>query len=241
MKKIVTAILALVMVLSMSVMVFAATDTFVPSIGAKDAPEIIKIEIFDGERWIEVPEHCLLVTPVAKANEEPRLPKPAKDLLLDVYAKLSNGSMLLPEKVLSKAGLEPKSAIIRELVDISWICTEENPTHAEMMVKEGVQLRITFLLKGLDKGEPLSVLSYSDEDSDDVLEWDAIAGVENKGNGVVACTFDHLCPVAFVVGPEGMPGTGAELDTKLIMWAAVLVVSTVALAVVVTNRRKNVA
>ena len=235
MKKIVSAILALMMVLSMSAMVFAAEDTFVPSITYKDAPELVRIEIFDGENWVAVPAHCLLITPVSQAEKETRLPVEAKDLLLSVYEQLNNGSMKLPENILKKAGLEPKSAIIRELVDINWICAEENPTHAEMMKQEDVQLRLTFELKGLEKGEPISVQSYGDG------KWEAIANVENKGDGLVVCTFDHLCPIAFVVGPEGLPETGVEIDSKLIVWAAVLVVSTVALAVVVTGRRKNVA
>lgn len=233
MKKIMSAILALVMVLSMSAMVFAATDdTFVPSITYKGAPEVVVAQFVEKDKTELVPSHCLVITPVAKAHDEmDRLPE-AMTLLLDVYNKLNNGTMELPASALKKAGLEPQSAIIRDLVDITWIC-EETPSHLERLADDEAALKITFKMKGLEADDPICVLAYKNE------QWAPIAEVVNNGNGTITCTFEHLCPVAFVVGPEGMPETGVAVDSELILWACVLVASTAALAVVVLKRRKN--
>lgn len=232
MKKIMSAILALVMVLSMSAMVFAAEDTFVPSITYKGAPEIVVAQFVENDKTELVPSHCLVITPVAKAQDEmDRLPE-AMTLLLNVYEKLNDGTMELPASALKKAGLEPQSAIIRDLVDITWIC-EETPSHLERLTGDEAALKITFKMKGLEANDPICVLAYKNE------QWAPIAEVVNNGNGTITCTFEHLCPVAFVVGPEGMPDTGVEFDSELILWACVLVASTAALAVVVYKRRKN--
>lgn len=239
MKKIVSAVLALMMVLSLSAMAFAA-DTFVPSITYKDAPVVIVAELVEDGKVIETVDlGCLLITPVAKAQEETRLPEEAKKTLLAVYESLNNGSMVIPENMLQKAGMEPKDAVIRELVDISWICEEVSPTHAEKLAQDNVQLRITFKLPGVNVGDAISVMTYKNN------EWAPIAGVQvvegetdAAEDDLVVCTFDHLCPVAFVVGPNGLPGTGVKMDPQLILWSAVLLVSAAALVVVVAKRRR---
>lgn len=241
MKKIVSATLVLVMVLSMSVLAFAATDTsnFVPSIGAKPAPTVITAELFeDGKKIEDIDEHCLLITPVSDAandKEDPRLPAAAKSLLLDVYGKLNDNTMKLPSNYLEKAGLNPNRIIIRELVDISWVCKEISPTHAEKMVKDGVQLKVKFQMSGLQADEKISVMCYKNN------QWTPIAEVINNGDETVTCTFDHLCPVVFVVDSKAGPGTGVEFDSSLFLWVGIMVVSSVALVVVVTKRRQNVA
>jgi hypothetical protein len=239
MKKILTAVMALMMVLAMGAMAFAVNgDTFVPSITVKPAPEMSEIELIkDGETLEKVPVDCLLITPVADAmanKEDSRLPADAKSLLIDVYNKLEAKTMVLPESALKKAGLEPKSAIIRELLDVTWVC-EENPTHMEKLQDPDVQLKITFKMKGLKENAKISVMTYKND------AWNPIAEVVNNGDETVTCTFDHLCPVAFVVGPDGIPDTGVQFDMELVLWACVLAVSAAALVVVIAKRRQNVA
>lgn len=233
MKKILSAVVVLMMLLSLSTAAFAAEDTFVPSIGTKDAPEVVIAQLIEeGKDPEEITEHHLLITPVARAVEEPRIPETAKDLLLYVYDALNTGAMELPADKLEAAGLIPEEAVIRDLVDISWICEEVSPTHAEKLLQENVQLVVTFKMKGLEAGDTICVMNYTND------VWEPINKVVNNGDGTITCTFDHLCPVAFVVGPDGQPDTGLTVGNDLMIWAFVLVVSAVALVVVVTKNRK---
>lgn len=242
MKKIVSAVLVLVMVLSVSALAFASEGTaFVPSIGAKPAPDVLIAELLvDGKVVEEINDHCLLITPVANAikNEvDPRLPETAKNLLVDVYEKLSNNTMKLPADVLENHfKLNPNSVVVRELVDISWVCKEVNPTHAEKMVAENTQLRITFQMNGIKKGTKIGVMSYNDKDG----IWESIADVSVTQDNMVTCTFDHLCPVVFVVD-KSVDNTGDASRTEMMFWTFALVASTAALVVMVSKRRRMTA
>jgi hypothetical protein len=179
--------------------------------------------------------NCLTLTALESAGtHQLDLGADAKSLLIDVYNKLEAKTMVLPESALKKAGLEPKSAIIRELLDVTWVC-EENPTHMEKLQDPDVQLKITFKMKGLKENAKISVMTYKND------AWNPIAEVVNNGDETVTCTFDHLCPVAFVVGPDGIPDTGVQFDMELVLWACVLAVSAAALVVVIAKRRQNVA
>ena len=234
MKKLIAVVLALMMVLSVGAVAFAA-ETFVPSITYKDAPEIASAQlVYEDGKVEDVTAVCLMIMSVAQAQEDKGTMNPAaKELLLSVYEDLTKGKMELPADVLKAAGLEPTSAVIRELVDISWVC-QENPNHADKLAQEGTQLVITFKMKGVKEGDKVSVMTYKNN------AWGAIANVEVK-DGEVTCTFDHLCPVAFVIGSDILPGTGAKLDAELVLWACMLVASAAALVVVVSKRRQNVA
>jgi hypothetical protein len=246
MKKIITVALALMMVLSFSALVFAGTseDTFVPSVPVKPAPVITSIELIkDGETIEKVPMDCLLITPVADAmagKSDPRLPAAAESLLISVYNQLGTKTMELPRDVLSKY-LNPDNAIIRDLVDITWVC-EEKPSHMDKLADPAVQLKVTMTVKGLIKGEPLCVMTY--DESKNI--WEDIAGVEyvgadDKGNAIIACTFDHLCPAAFVVQTAPSAGEVETNNMEIMLWTCVLVASAAALVIVVAKRRQNIA
>lgn len=238
MKKILSAVLALVMVLSLSAVAFAA-DTFVPSITYKDAPEVVVAQLIEeGKEPENVPEHCLIITPVAEAESEmDRLPNEMK-LLQSVYDQLNEGTMKLPTGKLKK-DLEPEEVVIRDLVDISWLC-EETPSHLERLESETVDLVITFNMKGLKATDTIYVMTYKEDGAEAAgeMEWNPIKSVVNNGDGTITCTFAHLCPVAFIVD-KSMPNMGVEFSMELMMWSFVLVASAAALVVVVYKRRKN--
>lgn len=80
MKKIISLMLVLIMCLSIAMPVFAAEDTFVPSISEKDGPQLVtitddegnpaigKVPDADGNVIDYIDEDCLVVTPVSQAK-----------------------------------------------------------------------------------------------------------------------------------------------------------------------------
>ncbi len=229
MKKILSAVIALVMVCSLACAAFAAGDLFVPSITAKNAPELIKAQIVEGQKAEDVTGICLLITAVADVEEETRLPEAAKTTLLDVYNKLNDGTMKLPTEKLKK-GLRHEEVVIRDLVDVSLIC-KEDPSHIQRLAN-GAKLVITFAMKGLKETDAIHVMSYKNN------EWNPIDKVVNNGDGTVTCTFTHLCPVAFIVDKD-LSETGDMFKSELLLWSFVMAASAVALVVVVSKRRQN--
>lgn len=220
MKRIVTAIIAIVMVLSLSCAAFAAENEFVPSISEKGAPAIVSaVLVKDGEVIATLEQACLLITSVAEAPTSELLPEEAKNLLLNVYNELVAGTMTLPTD-------KNEELVIRDLVDLSVICEE----HAAMLAEEGVSLQVTFTL-GAAASDVIKVMSYKNE------AWGVVETV-NNGDGTVTATFEHLCPVAFAVSTmNDADDTGDAFRTELIFWMVAMFASAAAL-VVVTVRRK---
>ena len=92
MKRVLCAICVLVMCFAMAAPVFAAESDFVPSVTYKDAPEILEAKLGD-----EDVTSCLVVTSILAAqNKTTDVHQDNRDLLLEVYEKLSDGTMTLP-------------------------------------------------------------------------------------------------------------------------------------------------
>lgn len=234
MKKIICCLVALLLCASMTCA--AAATEFVPSIDVKDHPEIVPGEdgsigiIYDGETEIDrVDAGCLVVTPVSKVDTSTEIPDDARTTLKDVYAKLLDGSMVLPyEKI--DASLKPEAMVIRDLFDATFLCTE----HPEMLAPEGVVLELTFDL-GVDADEQVYVMTYNDS------QWNPIVSVTNNGDGTVTCVFEHLCPVAFSVVSENWSPVTGYMDPMVLLWVVLMVASAAALVFVVAQRRRNAA
>lgn len=223
MKKGIVAIALLAICLSLICPALAAEDTFVPSIGYKDGPTIGGAEIGD-----ENVADCLVVTSLKAAAEKTTdISQEARDLLLAVYAKLESGEMKLP--------LED-GYVVRELVDVSWkqaACVEEKHTHEEDLKKEEVAVTID-LDMNVEAKYDLVVLAYRDG------QWGPIESVTNNGDGTITCVFDHFCPVAFAVREHtGGSETGDPAGRNLILWIALMTVSTGAIVFLTSQRRKN--
>lgn len=240
MKRVLSVLLVLVMAFGMMSTVFAAESEFVPSISEKPAPELVEDENGNVGRIIDdegnvialVPGGHLVVTPVSEAETSEEIPAEARDVLLDVYAKLLSGEMVLPAEKLSE-NLSPEELTVRDLFDLSWICTEESPTHEELVEPEGAYLELTFNAK-LAADAHLFVMTYKNG------EWNPIVSVTNNGDGTVTCVFEHLCPVAFIYGEDkDVPSTGFQFTSEMMLWTGVMAVSAVALVAVVAMRKKE--
>lgn len=223
MKKGIVVIALLAICMSLICPAFAAEDTFVPSIGYKDGPEII-----EGELENEEVEVCLVVTSLKGAAEKSTdISQAARDLLLEVYEKLNSGEMKLPTG---------EGFVIRELVDLSWEqvgCVEQEHTHEEDLEKEGITATIA-LNMGVDANTDILVYAYRDG------QWELIESVKNNGDGTVTCVFEHFCPVAFAVREQtGGSETGDTARGSLILWGVLMAVSLVAIVVLAIRRKKH--
>ena len=237
MKRFVTFITLLVMLLSMSVNAFAAANDFVASIGEKSAPQLVVTEkdgkkvigyitAADGTRLSEECEECILITPVSEAEKSTKIPEQAKKTLLSLYEEMRN-----PDKKLSDIFKSLENAdnyVVRDLFDISALC-DDIPTK----LKDDAVLDLTF--KNVTPGVPLTVMVYVNG------EW-MKADTKTNDDGTVTVYFKNVGAVAFLV-PEGTPGVTPDTgDTfNLTFWVTTLVASLVMIAVLVTVilRKRN--
>lgn len=271
MKKAISCLLALTMLLVFSLGAVAESVDFVVSITNKGAPSLVVIDTENGQNVIGrlrnaagellSTEHddCVVITSVSDAPNSTTIPEDAKNLLLSVYDELKdNGTQLsvlcpgLNDLVADKLG-EGKNAdalVVRDVFDISSVC-EDLSTH---LPEDGTTLDLTFDLSVGD--ELVAAMVYVDG------AWQVVPTV-NNGDGTVTCTFEELCPVAFMVpgtdsdnaggsgnvgggsdnvggGSSGEPATGDTTSTgTLILWSALMVVSLSAIVVLVVYRRKK--
>lgn len=237
MKRVFSILIVLALAMTLACAAFAGESEFVPSISEKPAPEIVEAIIKDEEGNIisEVTVGHLVITPVSEANTSEEIPEAAREELLNVYEQLADGTMILPGEKLDP-NLSADELIVRDLFDLSWICTEASPTHEELLgtADDGNVLVATFKMN-IAADVKLYAMTYKNAD------WDPIVSVENNGDGTVTCVFEHLCPVAFILGEDNgnNPSTGVFANTEMFLWIAVMLVSTGALVCVVANNRKK--
>lgn len=223
MRRIICLLAVLVMCLTLACPAFA-TDTFVPSIGYKDGPDAEAATMGDTDVG-----DCVVVTSISEAKDKSTdITQEARDELLDVYEKLSNGTMPPPVE----------NHVIRELVDVSFrqtTCVENENHHKEELAKEGTTISVTFDL-GIAKSTKVVVLTYING------VWEEVVSVTNNGDGTVTCVFEDFGPVAFCVeqDAEVPPSqTGDPLGQSMYLWIALMVISMAAIVVLLTTNRKR--
>lgn len=205
MRRIMNLLAACLLCLSLAAPAFAAEE-FVPSISYKDGPGIVSAA--QGEETLE---GCVVVTSIAKAKDKSTdIYQEDRDLLLEVYEKLSDGSMKLPE--------EDAHYVIRELVDVGFEatdCVEAEHGHREWLREENTEITVDFDL-GVSADDEIIVMAYIDE------VWNPINSVTNNGDGTLTCVFEDFCPVVFCLEAEA-----AEAAVEAAAPAAPVVVPTV--------------
>ena len=231
MRKIVTVLMALLIISTLACPVFAAENQFMPSVSYKDGPELEKAEQKGKENT-----DCVVITSIQNAkNKSTDITQEARDLLLDVFSQLQKGSMKLP--------LNNGKYVIRELVDISFKqadCVNTDHVHEEELNKPEVTITLELDL-GVNKYTEVRAFSYNDG------AWNEVVSVENNGDGTLTVVMDHFCPVAFCVStdevtnnPQAMPPkTGDAVGQNLTLYIAVMVVSLAAIVAIVIIRRKG--
>ena len=219
MRRIISLVIVLVFCIGFACPVMAA-EPFVPSIGYKDGPDIVDADPHGG---------CLVVTTIPQAKDQSTdISQEDRDLLLEVYEKISDGTMKLPIE---------DSYVIRDLVDLSWLkttCVEADHGHQEWLEEKDTHVTVTFDL-GVKEGVDVVVMVYVDG------KWVEAKDVKNNGDGTVTVEFEDICPVAFcinradVVGP---PQTGDVAGQNIMLFAVLMVVSAAAFVTLLILRRR---
>lgn len=197
MKRILSAVMAIFMVCSLAVTVFATE--FVPSISEKGAPELVSVGEENGKKVyghvtdkggdiLETAyEGSLLITSIAEVDISPYISEAAAQLLKETYQNL--------RETPNHFG---KDKVVRELVDVS-----VSAQLKEALQGEGTTIALTFDI-GVEKDIPVWMQSYKNG------KWGEIVSVKNNNNGTVTGVFEDFCPVAFLVE--------AEEDTEECCW-----------------------
>ena len=230
MKKLISVLVVLVLCCSLVLPVFATTgEAFVPSISYKDGPDVDDA-ILDEDGEKEGVDGCVVVTTIEQAKEKTTdITQDDRDLLIEVYEALKDGSMTLPID---------GDYVIWELFDLSFEhedcrVIEEHGHKDEKLKAEDTTLTVTFDL-GIDPAEKITVLAYVDG------EW-VLVEAKNNGDGTLTCVFEDICPVVFCREKgfnDQIPQTGDEFGRNLGLWIALMVVSAAAIVVLVISRRK---
>lgn len=223
MKRIVSLMMLLALCLSVLCPTVAFATEYMPSIGYKDGPDIE-----DAEMNEEDVTDCLVVTSISEAKDKTTdIFQEDRDLLIDVYEQIVDGSMELP--------LED-DYVVRDLVDVSWKkedCVEPEHGHKEWLQEEDTTISVTFDM-GVDEDVEVIVLVYIDG------EWVEAESVVNNGDGTITVVFEDICPVAFCVEERyAPPQTGDEMAQGLMLYVVLAVASAAGLVALLALRRKN--
>lgn len=245
MKRIIAILAVLMLCMTMVLPVAAAENEFTPSVTNKPAPEIVPGEDPEGDPaigllWDDgqiigyVYEGCLVITPVSEAESSTEIPEESREILMDVYEKLTKGEMTLPYELVDPK-LNPGNMVIRDLFDATFVCSD----HPALLAKDGVTLELTFDLN-VKPGVDVVVMTYIDG------KWAPIESSVNNGDGTVTCVFEEICPIAFAVKTADEPPvqTGDDSGKDLLLWGAIAVAALLAIIVLTVvsfrgNKKKS--
>ena len=220
MKRMFAIITVALMCVSLMVPAMAAQE-FMPSVTNKPAPEVMVARILDKDGSVieEVGNECLIITPVSEANTSTEIPAASREVLLNVYGKLLDGSMTIPYEK-HNDNLDPSKMVSRDLFDATFVCTE----CPEMLEPEGVVLEIVFDLN-VAPGVNVYAMTYKND------QWDPIVSCVNNGDGTVTATFEKLCPVEFSINTDTTPPSGTGDVNPFSVWGVIAIVSLAAIVI----------
>ncbi len=264
MKRLVSILLVIVTLFSFSLSVMASEVEFVPSITNKGAPEFAVTIDENGKKVIgklkdsndnviaiEYEDH-VVITSVSDADSSTEIPKDAKDTLKKVYDELcmpdTKLSELCPElnDLVAEKVCPNKNAddlVIRDLFDITALC---DPLKTQLPT-DGTVVDFNFKVN-ISADTFITAMVYVDG------VWKLVPTV-NNGDGTITCTFEDICPVAFLVPADASCNgvitddatdsnvtivTGKDNLTNILFWGGIMAVSfALILALCFVSRRKR--
>lgn len=223
MKKLLAICLTIVMLMSFSVIAFAAPDNFVSSPSGQSAPEIIDFSVES--------EDCYAGLEITPYSERDDLPEEIREQFEKAYEQIVSATDLTAlnadlAKVAKDLGIPAENLAVSELFDVRYINCAEHEGHGyfDIVLKPET-------LKGF-----VGLLHLNGE------SWELIknAKVEENGKHLVF-SVDDFSPFAIVVNTEekgaSAPSTGEIVNIAI--YAVIMIVSAVALVFVCVKFRKK--
>lgn len=202
MRKVMSVFVAVVICLCLAIGV--AADTFVPSVTAKPAPEVVSVESKPvvevknekGESVASTETVNLVVTPVsAVMNEEAKgISQESAEALKKVYEELSDKTVDIVtvvegmDEVLKEQKVEPSNLVVKDLFDVSI----DDESVVEYLNKEGHTIDVAFKAD-IQEGQFVTVAVYKDG------KWILAKNVVIGEDGVIIATLECLGTVAIIV------------------------------------------
>lgn len=239
MKKAISLILSIVMVLSLGVVAFAAEDDFRPSVDSKDHPVIVPQD-FNGISFDalilgdnnEVIEGIHIVTEKRPDGEIIVTAYSEKDVADDrvdvVYFEASYKDILSARSLKELNELIPLGMIVRDFFDITLVGTYKD------IFKEGKKLQIRFDI-GAQLKEKLMVLTRCSDESG----WEFVESVTINPDGTVTVIFDRLCPVLFLTEDTGAVQSPATSDfASTTLWSLAIIFGLGSICMAVASKKR---
>lgn len=241
MKKTISLLTAVIMVLCMAIPAFAAEDSFTPSVEVKGAPVIVP-QAFDGDMFdaLVLDEDEEVIEGIDEVTEE----NPAGEIIVTAYSEIETADSRVNvvymeesyEEVLDAQSLKelneaiPEGMVVRDFFDITLVGTYEN------MFEEGKLLCIKFDL-GVDANENIQVLTRCSDETG----WQFVKSVTNNGDGTVTVIFHELCPVIFLTDSSDVkvesPAT-SDISTAA-LWFVTVLCGAGAICMLVTYKKRG--
>lgn len=220
MKKVLAICLALVIVVSAAVMVFAAPGGFVSSPSGNEAPVIISVSYEEGSCNPRV-----VITPYSERETLNEEKEEDMNEAYDEIAANKNLSALCAEltAVAASKGIPVTRLAVSDLFDVSAYHNGDHDFCGSVTVKVGTEALKNFV-----------ALLHRDVDG----KWEVIPNViVNVEEGTITFTADEFSPFAIVVdtGANDVPDTGANIYIP----AIVMAVSAVSLVIVLFSMKKK--
>ena len=239
MKKAISIILSLVMVLSLGVVAFAAEDDFRPSVDSKDHPVVVPQDYngvsFDAlilDENNEVIEGIHIVTEktpdgeiIVTAYSEKEI---ADERVNVVYFQTSYEEILDARSLKELNELIPVGMIVRDFFDITLVGAFKD------IFNEGKKLQIKFDIAAELK-EKLMVLTRCSDESG----WEFVESVTINPDGTVTVIFDKLCPVIFLTEDTGTVQSPATSDfASTALWSLAIIFGIGSVCMVLASKKR---
>lgn len=240
MKKALSIVLSIIMVLSLSVVAFAADNDFRPSVPSKDHPVIVPQDhggmSFDAlilDENNEVIEGIHIVTfkrPDGKVIITAYAEKEIADKRVDVvYFETTYQEILGARSLQELNELIPLGMVIRDYFDITLVGTYKD------IFKEGKKLQIKFDL-GVELKEKIMALTRCSDESG----WEFVESVTVNPDGTVTVVFAKLCPVIFLTEDTGAVQSPATSDfAATALWSLAVIFGVGSVCMIAVSKKRS--
>jgi len=221
MKKVVAIVLAVIMVASLSLIVFAGPGSFVKSPSLNGAPELM-----DGSRLPEGCDGYLLVTPYAKRKTLPEETKKMLESAYDQIVATKDLTTLSTElaKLAQSLNIPGEQLAVSDLFDVSVFGCTKHEYHFNYYIR----------LKA-DTFKNFVGLMHLNGDT-----WELVKDAKLEENGkVLTFTAKNLSPFAVVVDTDPTTDpTPTGDNTQMILYVFIMAASAVAIVVLWGKSKK---